>query len=71
MKLSHSIRLSSALSKMSISYSELQPDFQRMGGIWDDGKQSRRIHAIAHSFARVLIDASDERVIDGLQRLTA
>ena len=55
---------------------ELQPDFQRMGGIWDDGKQSRLIESmlLRIPLPAFYIDASDESkwlVIDGLQRLTA
>ena len=55
---------------------ELQPDFQRMGGIWDDGTQSRLIESmlLRIPLPAFYIDASDESkwlVIDGLQRLTA
>lgn len=55
---------------------ELQPDFQRMGGIWDDGKQSRLIESmlLRIPLPAFYIDASNENkwlVIDGLQRLTA
>lgn len=55
---------------------DLQPAFQRHGGIWDYVRQSRLIESL---MLRIPIptfyfDASDEerwRVIDGLQRLTA
>ena len=55
---------------------ELQPDFQRMGGIWDDVKQSRLIESmlLRIPLPAFYIDASNENkwlVIDGLQRLTA
>ena len=55
---------------------ELQPDFQRMGGIWNDGVQSRLIESmlLRIPLPAFYIDASDESkwlVIDGLQRLTA
>ncbi|MDE0401473.1 MAG: DUF262 domain-containing protein [Candidatus Poribacteria bacterium] len=55
---------------------ELQPDFQRMGGIWDDGKQSRLIESmmLRIPLPAFYVDASTENkwiVIDGLQRLTA
>lgn len=55
---------------------ELQPDFQRMGGIWDDGKQSRLVESmlLRIPLPAFYIDASNESkwlVIDGLQRLTA
>lgn len=55
---------------------DLQPAFQRHGGIWDDVRQSQLIESL---MLRIPIptfyfDASDEEkwlVIDGLQRLTA
>ena len=55
---------------------ELRPDFQRMGGIWNDGVQSRLIESmlLRIPLPAFYIDASDESkwlVIDGLQRLTA
>lgn len=54
----------------------LQPDFQRMGGIWDDGAQSRLIESmlLRIPLPAFYLDASDENewlVIDGHQRLTA
>lgn len=61
-----------------ISYEEinLKPDFQRMGGIWNDVKQSRLIESmlLRIPLPAFYIDASDDDhwlVIDGLQRLTA
>jgi len=61
-----------------IDYDEinLKPDFQRMGGIWDDVKQSRLIESmlLRIPLPAFYIDASDDEewlVIDGLQRLTA
>lgn len=53
----------------------LQPDFQRMGGIWDAVKQSRLIESmlLRIPLPAFYIDASDDDnwlVIDGLQRLT-
>src|SRR5712691_5980571 len=54
----------------------LQPDFQRMGGIWDDVKQSRLIESLLLRIPlpAFYLDAADDNrwlVIDGLQRLTA
>ncbi|MDE0632908.1 MAG: DUF262 domain-containing protein [Caldilineaceae bacterium] len=54
----------------------LQPDFQRMGGIWDEGAQSRLIESmlLRIPLPAFYLDASDENewlVIDGHQRLTA
>ena len=54
----------------------LEPDFQRMGGIWDDGAQSRLIESmlLRIPLPAFYLDASDENewlVIDGHQRLTA
>ncbi len=64
------------LRRISEGEVDLQPDFQRMGGIWDDGKQSRLIESmlLRIPLPAFYIDASDENkwlVIDGLQRLTA
>ncbi|MDM8528048.1 DUF262 domain-containing protein [Anaerolineales bacterium HSG24] len=54
----------------------LNPDFQRMGGIWSDVAQSRLIESlmIRIPLPAFYMDASDDEkwlVIDGLQRLTA
>ncbi len=54
----------------------LQPDFQRMGGIWDEGAQSRLIESmlLRIPLPAFYLDASNENewlVIDGHQRLTA
>lgn len=55
---------------------DLQPDFQREAGIWDDTRKSRLIESmlLRIPLPAFYIDASDEDrwlVIDGLQRLTA
>lgn len=54
---------------------DLQPDFQRQAGIWDDVRKSRLIESmlLRIPLPAFYIDASDEGrwlVIDGLQRLT-
>lgn len=54
----------------------LTPDFQRMGGIWNDVAQSRLIESLLLRIPlpAFYMDASDDDqwlVIDGLQRLTA
>jgi hypothetical protein len=54
----------------------LTPDFQRMGGIWNDVAQSRLIESLLLRIPlpAFYMDASDDEqwlVIDGLQRLTA
>lgn len=54
---------------------DLQPDFQREAGIWDDVRKSRLIESmlLRIPLPAFYIDASDEDkwlVIDGLQRLT-
>lgn len=54
----------------------LNPDFQRKGGIWTDGAQSRLIESllIRIPLPAFYMDATDEDkwvVVDGLQRLTA
>lgn len=54
----------------------LHPDFQRMGGIWNDMVQSRLIESllIRIPLPAFYMDATDDDkwlVIDGLQRLTA
>lgn len=55
---------------------DLSPAFQRMGGIWKDGNQSRLIESILIRLPlpAFYFDATDPdkwAVIDGLQRLTA
>lgn len=55
---------------------DLSPAFQRKGGIWNDGTQSRLIESILIRIPipAFYIDASNEDhwlVVDGLQRLTA
>lgn len=55
---------------------DLTPGFQRKGGIWNDGAQSRLIESmlIRIPLPAFYIDASDDDkwlVVDGLQRLTA
>ncbi len=55
---------------------DLQPDFQRRGGLWTDVKQSRLIESLMLKIPlpAFYFDASREDkwvVIDGLQRLTA
>ena len=54
---------------------DLQPEFQRMAGIWDEIRMSRLIESmmLRIPLPAFYIDASDEEkwiVIDGLQRLT-
>ncbi|MCY4118045.1 MAG: DUF262 domain-containing protein [Caldilineaceae bacterium] len=54
---------------------DLQPEFQRMAGIWDEVRMSRLIESmmLRIPLPAFYIDASDEEkwiVIDGLQRLT-
>lgn len=54
---------------------DLQPEFQRMAGIWDNVRMSRLIESmmLRIPLPAFYIDASDEEkwiVIDGLQRLT-
>jgi len=54
----------------------LSPDFQRKGGIWKDGVQSRLIESILIRIPlpAFYIDGTDDdswQVVDGLQRLTA
>lgn len=53
----------------------LAPDFQRRGGIWNDGAKSRLIESllIRIPLPAFYVDATDENlwlVVDGLQRLT-
>lgn len=53
----------------------LSPDFQRKGGIWDDGAQSHLIESILIRIPlpAFYVDATDDDswlVVDGLQRLT-
>ena len=72
----HNLPVHLILRRIEENEIELQPDFQRMGGIWDDGKQSRLIESmlLRIPLPAFYIDASDESnwlVIDGLQRLTA
>lgn len=72
----HNITAYLILRRIEENEIELQPDFQRMGGIWDDGKQSRLIESmlLRIPLPAFYIDASNENkwlVIDGLQRLTA
>ena len=54
----------------------LEPDFQRSAGIWNEGTQSRLIESmlIRIPLPAFYMDASDDNywlVVDGLQRLTA
>lgn len=63
------------LKRMKHNEINLTPDFQRMGGIWDDLKMSRLIESllIRIPLPAFYMDATDESkwlVIDGLQRLT-
>lgn len=55
---------------------DLQPSFQRKGGIWNDGAQSRLIESllIRIPLPAFYVDATNDEkwlVVDGLQRLTA
>lgn len=68
--------LDTILKRMKHGEINLQPDFQRMGGIWDRLKMSRLIESllIRIPLPAFYMDATDENywlVIDGLQRLTA
>ncbi len=63
------------LKRLKHNEINLNPDFQRMGGIWDRVKKSRLIESllIRIPIPAFYMDASDENswiVIDGLQRLT-
>lgn len=54
---------------------DLSPDFQRHGGIWNEGAQSRLIESmlIKIPLPAFYVDATDDNqwlVVDGLQRLT-
>lgn len=69
------ISLDNILKRITHHEINLQPDFQRMGGIWDKLKMSRLIESllIRIPLPAFYMDASDEDewlVIDGLQRLT-
>ena len=64
------------LSRIEHKELDLQPSFQRKGGIWNDKTQSRLIESILIRIPlpAFYIDATDEDkwlVVDGLQRLTA
>lgn len=64
------------LSRIEHKELDLQPSFQRKGGIWDSKTQSRLIESILIRIPlpAFYIDATDEDkwlVVDGLQRLTA
>lgn len=63
------------LRRISEEEIDLQPDFQRQAGIWDDVRKSRLIESmlLRIPLPAFYIDASNEEkwlVIDGLQRLT-
>jgi hypothetical protein len=63
------------VSRMSHQEIEMAPDFQRKGGIWSDGAQSRLIESllIRVPLPAFYMDATNEDkwiVVDGLQRLT-
>jgi hypothetical protein len=63
------------LSRIKEGEINLTPDFQRKGGIWSDGAQSRLIESllIRIPLPAFYMDATDEEhwlVVDGLQRLT-
>jgi hypothetical protein len=64
------------LARIERSELDLQPSFQRKGGLWDKGVQSRLIESllIRIPLPAFYVDATaDEKwlVVDGLQRLTA
>ncbi len=73
---SKSGNMNTLLSRLENKEINLEPDFQRLGGIWDKKEQSRLIESL---MLRIPIPAfyfdgtNDEEwlVVDGLQRLTA
>jgi hypothetical protein len=63
------------LSRIQHNELDLQPGFQRKGGIWNEGAQSRLIESllIRIPLPAFYVDATDDDkwlVVDGLQRLT-
>ncbi len=63
------------IKRMQEGEIQLAPDFQRQGGIWDDGAQSRLIESllIRIPLPAFYFDATNDEewiVVDGLQRLT-
>jgi len=63
------------LSRIEHEELDLQPSFQRKGGIWNEGAQSRLIESmlIRIPLPAFYIDATNDDkwlVVDGLQRLT-
>ncbi len=63
------------LSRIEHEELDLQPSFQRKGGIWNEGAQSRLIESILIRIPlpAFYVDATDDDkwlVVDGLQRLT-
>jgi hypothetical protein len=72
---SRQMSLDTLVSRLRHGEINLNPDFQRMAGIWPDTKQSLLIESllIRIPLPAFYMDASDEQnwlVIDGLQRLT-
>lgn len=72
---SRQMSLDTLISRLRYDEINLNPDFQRMAGIWPDTKQSLLIESllIRIPLPAFYMDASDEHnwlVIDGLQRLT-
>src|SRR6266851_1441478 len=63
------------LTRIAHEELDLQPSFQRKGGIWNEGAQSRLIEStlIRIPLPAFYVDATDDEkwlVVDGLQRLT-
>lgn len=64
------------LTRIKLEELDLTPGFQRKGGIWSDGAQSRLIESILIRIPlpAFYVDATNDEkwlVVDGLQRLTA
>ncbi len=64
------------LSRLETSALNLQPDFQRQAGVWDDCRQSRLIESLLLRIPLPSFYVSEDvhenwEVIDGIQRLTS
>ena len=63
------------LSRVRRGMVDLQADFQRRWGIWDDGRQSRLIESLLLRIPLPVIYAAEDRderweIVDGIQRLS-
>jgi hypothetical protein len=64
------------LSRASMNRIDLQPDFQRRAGIWDQRRQSRLIESMLLRIPLPAIYAAEDEeerweIVDGIQRLTS